>query len=119
MPSENIGACGTPESLNADDQEWFTGLEMAILYIKHVCGPAPTDCTVEITDQEHELGTYSEISLTWEQGSLSEGEWKYLNRCQMALLEFESAMDLHSLDPKRVREKFVEFEKIRDKRGRI
>src|SRR5205809_7814195 len=119
MPFENIGACGTPASLSADDQEWFIArLEMAILYIRHVCGPPPLGCDVEITHHEHDLGTYSEISLTWEQGTLFEAEWKYLNRCQMALLEFESAMNWYSLDPNRVREKFVEFE-TRNEEGQI
>ena len=102
MGRETIGQCGTSSETGI---EWcWIQMEMAILYLKHVCGPPPRGCDIEITGNDHDLGTYYDISLTWDgPGMLGSAEQKYIRECELALEIFEEAMPWDKLDPAQVR----------------
>ena len=106
MGRESIGQCGTSD---ASTRWCLTQMEMAILYLKHVCGPPPRGCEVEITGNDHELGTYYDISLTWDgPGTLGATEEKYIRKCELALEIFDEVMPWSDLDPIEVRQRLQE-----------
>ena len=63
LPVEIIGEAGTPGA----DREWISAeCELAIKHPKKVCGEPPPEMELEVQWQEHELGEYPTIVLTWE-----------------------------------------------------
>lgn len=77
------------------------------MYLKHVCGPPPRGCEIEITGNDHDLGTYYDISLTWnDPGTLGPVEENYIRKCEIALQAFESVMPWDDLNPVEVRQQF-------------
>ena len=63
MPVEMIGEFGTPGA----EREWIVAeCENAIKHLTKICGVPPPEMELEIQWQEHELGEYPTIVLTWE-----------------------------------------------------
>jgi len=63
MPVEIIGEAGTPGA----SREWIDAeCELAIKHLKYVCGEPPPEMELEVQWQEHDLGEYPTIVLTWE-----------------------------------------------------
>ena len=85
MPTELIGEVGTEGA----EREWIVAEgQLAIKHLKKVCGEPPPEMELEIQWQEHELGNYPMIVLTWEdamRGAPSE----YIDRCERALTAHE------------------------------
>ena len=86
MPVEMIGEFGTPGA----EREWIVAeCENAIKHLTKICGVPPPEMELEIQWQEHELGEYPTIVLTWEdamRGAPSE----YIARCEKALTAYEN-----------------------------
>jgi hypothetical protein len=86
MPVEFIGEFGTPEA----DREWIVAeCELAIKHLVKVCGEPPPEMELEIQWQEHDLGEYPTIVLTWEDG-MRGAPWEYIERCEKALAAYEN-----------------------------
>ncbi len=85
MPSEIIGEVGTPGA----EREWIAAeASLAIKHLKKICGEPPPEMELELRWQEHELGIYPLIVLTWEDG-MRGAPAGYLEKCEDALFEFE------------------------------
>ena len=85
MPSEIIGEVGTPGA----EREWIAAqATIAIRHLKKVCGAPPPEMELELQWQEHELGSYPVIVLTWED-AMRGAPGEYLEKCESALLDFE------------------------------
>jgi len=81
MPSEIVGEFGTPGA----DSEWIEAEgKSAIKHIVKICGEPPPEMQLEVIWQEHELGPYPVIGLTWEDPSRGV-PWNYISRCETAL----------------------------------
>lgn len=81
MPVEIIGEFGT----SGAEREWIVAeCELAIKHLKKVCGEPPPEMELEIEWQEHDLGTYPQIVLSWEDG-MRGAPSKYIAKCQDAL----------------------------------
>jgi hypothetical protein len=86
MPTEIIGEFGTPDA----EREWIIAeCELAIKHLAKVCGQPPPEMELEIQWQEHELGSYPTIVLTWEDG-MRGAPWDYLEECEAALTAYEN-----------------------------
>ncbi len=90
MPVEIIGEFGTPGA----EREWIVAeCENAIKHLTKICGEPPPEMELEIQWQEHELGEYPTIVLTWEdamRGAPSE----YIARCEKTLTAYENGEEL-------------------------
>jgi hypothetical protein len=85
MPVETIGEFGTTGA----DSEWLQAQgELAIRRLKEYCGEPPEEMELEIVWQEHDLGSYPLICLTWED-EMRGTPWKYIARCEAALSAWE------------------------------
>lgn len=85
MPIEIIGEFGTPGA----ETEWLQAQgTLLIRHLQKICGNAPPEMELEIVWQEHDLGTYPTIGLTWEDG-MRGAPWPYISRCQEALAAYE------------------------------
>jgi hypothetical protein len=85
MPVEIIGEVGTAGA----EREWLAAqASIAIKQIIKKCGPPPPEMELELLWQEHDLGDYPVIALTWEDG-MRGAPSKYISRCQDALFEHE------------------------------
>ena len=63
MSVETIGEVET----SGASREWIVAeCELAIKHLKKVCGEPPPEMELEVQWQEHELGAYPLIVLTWE-----------------------------------------------------
>src|SRR5215471_9090679 len=90
MPVGIIGECGTPGA----EREWIAAeCELAIKHLKKVCGEPPEEMELEIQWQEHELGEYPTIVLTWDD-AMRGAPWNYLSRCEAALAAYENGGEL-------------------------
>lgn len=90
MPIEIIGEFGTPGA----DREWLSAqATLAIRHIIKTCGPPPPEMELEVQWQEHDLGGYPLIVLTWEDG-MRGAPSNYLSRCEAALAAYENAGEL-------------------------
>jgi len=86
MPVEIIGEFGT---LGAH-REWLSAqATLAVRHIVKTCGPPPPEMELEVQWQEHELGSYPLIVLTWED-AMRGAPGKYLEKCEAALFDFEN-----------------------------
>jgi hypothetical protein len=86
MPVEIIGEFGTPEA----EREWIVAeCELAIKHLVKACGEPPPEMELEIQWQEHDLGSYPTIVLTWEDG-MRGAPWEYIERCEEALTAYEN-----------------------------
>jgi len=85
MPTELIGEFGTPDA----EREWIVAeCRLAIQHLKKVCGEPPPEMKLEIQWQEHELGEYPVIVLSWED-AMRGAPWDYIARCENALTAYE------------------------------
>jgi hypothetical protein len=85
MPSEIIGEIGTAGA----EREWVAAqASLAIKHLKKTCGEPPPEMELELHWQEHELGSYPLVVLTWED-AMRGAPGEYLERCEEALFEFE------------------------------
>jgi len=86
MPVEIIGEAGTPGA----SREWSDAeCRLAIKHLKKVCGQPPSEMELEVQWQEHELGEYPTIVLTWED-AMRGAPWEYLEKCEEALTGYEN-----------------------------
>ena len=90
MPVEIIGEFGTPGA----EREWIVAeCENAIKHLTKIRGVPPPEMELEIQWQEHELGEYPTIVLTWEDG-MRGAPWNYIARCEAALTAYENGGEL-------------------------
>jgi len=74
MPTEIIGEFGTPGA----SSEWIEAQgKLAIKHVKKVCGEPRPETEFGIVWQEHELGNYPVVGLTWEDPYRGT-PWKYI-----------------------------------------
>ena len=88
MPVVHIGEFGTPGA----SREWLSAqATLAIRHIVKVCGPPPMQMELEVQWQEHDLGSYPLIVLTWEDGAYGPRgvPEDYVERCVEALEAYE------------------------------
>lgn len=87
---ESIGSCGDGQLPH--ERDWIVFCqEIAIAYIRHVCGDPPKLWDIEIEWWDHELGSYPEICLTCDE-SPAGVPWAYHARCERALSVFDEAV---------------------------
>jgi hypothetical protein len=85
MPTELIGEVGTEGA----EREWIVAeCKLAIKHLKKVCGEPPKEMHLEIQWQEHELGNYPMIVLSWED-AMRGAPSDYIARCESALTAYE------------------------------
>lgn len=90
MPTEIIGEFGTAGA----EREWIVAeCELAIKHLKKVCGEPPPEMDLEIQWQEHDLGSYPTIVLSWED-PMRGAPCNYIARCEAALAAFENGGEL-------------------------
>jgi len=66
MPVEHIGEFASRPTAS---REWNSAkATLAIRHIVKVCGPPPPEMELETQWQDHDLGSYPLIVLTWEDG---------------------------------------------------
>lgn len=95
MPRESIGQCGCAQY---PDRRWITAeLELAICYIRHACGEPPPGYVLEILWQQHDLGEYATVGITWD--GPCEAPWDYISRAEDALERFDQAVSWSDLAP--------------------
>jgi hypothetical protein len=63
--------------------------KLAIKHLKKVCGEPPSEMDLEIQWQEHDLGIYPVIVLTWED-AMCGAPGDYIERCEEALTAYEN-----------------------------
>jgi hypothetical protein len=86
MPVEIVGEFGTPGAT----REWLSA--QAVVAIRHLvktCGPPPPEMELEVQWQEHELGSYPVIVLTWED-AMRGAPGDYIDRCEEVLTDYEN-----------------------------
>jgi len=85
MPVEIIGEFGTPGT----EREWIAAeCELAINHLKKVCSEPSPQMDLEIQWQEHDLGDYPVIVLTWDD-AMRGAPWDYIARCEAAVTAYE------------------------------
>jgi hypothetical protein len=61
---------------------------LAIKHLKKICGEPPPGMELEVQWQDHELGEYPTIVLTWEDATRGP-PWTYFETCEEALKKHE------------------------------
>ena len=85
MPTKLIGEFGTPGA----SREWISAqATLAIRHIVKICGELPPEMDLEVQWQEHELGSYPTIVLSWED-AMRGAPWEYIEKCDVALTAYE------------------------------
>jgi hypothetical protein len=91
MGREFIGECpGWGDDPESDDLE----TELAIKYIKQTCGKPPRGVDVQVTLEDHELGSYPVISVVWDD-SVTEDPDEYIGKCVEAFERFDLPEEIH------------------------
>jgi hypothetical protein len=91
MGREFIGECPGPgEDPELDDFE----AELAIKYIKQACGKPPRSVDVQITMEDHELGSYPVISVVWDD-YITDYPGEYIAKCIEAFERFDLPEEIH------------------------
>jgi hypothetical protein len=86
MGREFIGECPySGEDPQVDNYE----TELTIKYIKKECGPPPRGVNVEVTLEDHELGSYPVISVVWDDSIVGYPD-EYIGKCMEAFERFET-----------------------------
>ena len=71
------------------EREWIVAeCELAIKHLEKVCGEPPPEMEIEIQWQEHDLGEYPTIVLSWED-AMRGTPWEYIEKCSVALAAYE------------------------------
>jgi hypothetical protein len=110
MRREIIGECpasGEDPELNDCETELMTK------YIKQECGPPPREVEVQVTLEDHELGSYPVISVVWDDGE-TEYPAEYVQKCIEAFERFELPEEIHRKGSERMdflREMYADMEK--------
>ena len=91
MGSEFIGEC---PGLGDDPESDHLETELAIKYIKQACGEPPSGVDVEVTMQDHELGSYPVISVVWDD-SVTGYPDEYIGKCIEAFERFDLPEEIH------------------------
>ncbi len=87
MSWENIGSVNTGQL--PGDEAWIEFCQnLAIQYIKLVCGEPPPGATLGILSHDHDLGVYTSIGVYSEYSTASD----YVSSCENALDVFDSAI---------------------------
>ena len=85
MPTEIIGEFGTAGA----EREWIAAeCELAIKHLTKVWGEPPPEMEIEIQWQEHDLGEYPTIVLSWED-AMHGTPWEYIEKCAVVLTAYE------------------------------
>jgi hypothetical protein len=88
MGHEFVGECfADPETVSQE-------MELAIKYIKHMCGETPPGVDVQITYEDHELGSYPVISVVWDDYVTGYPE-DYIQKCIEAFERFDLPEEIH------------------------
>lgn len=92
MPWESIGSVDTGQL--PGDREWIEFCQnLAIQYIKLVCGAPPTDAKLGLMSHDHDLGSYTTIGV-YSDYSIP---FDYVSDCENALEVFDSAVSWEEL----------------------
>lgn len=105
MPSEHISDCGIGEMPH---ERWLITecLQWGIDYLRLTVGE-PDGFTLEVLWQEHDLGEYPYIGVTWDSGAAqppAEYRWKW----ERALKVFDDAIAWSELHPAQVSDRLDE-----------
>ena len=91
MGREFIGECSPSD----DDPEFEDReTEMAVKYIKQACGEPPPGVDVQVTSEDHELGSYPVVSVVWDD-SICEYPDEYIGKCIEAFERFDLPEEVH------------------------
>jgi len=91
MGREFIGECpAAGEDPEFDDYE----TELAIKFIKQACGEPPRGVDVQITWEDHELGSYPVISVVWDD-FVTGHPGEYIGKCIEAFERFDLPDEIH------------------------
>ncbi len=112
MPWESIGDCGDGQVPKETDWLVFE-LQMGIMYLKQVCGGPPKGYELVLMWHTHDYGDYPTIGISWED-STRDAPWEYIQKCEIALSEFDSAVNWDKIKPEIVRERFAVEEREDD-----
>jgi hypothetical protein len=88
MGREFIGDCFTDPQLGTHE------MELAIKFIKRECGEPPGGVDVQITREDHELGSYPVISVVWDDYEAGYPE-DYIQKCIEVFERFDLPDDVH------------------------
>lgn len=92
MGWEDVGSVDTGQI--PDDIHWIEFCQdLAIRYIRFVCGDPPPGSSLGVMQNDHDLGSYPSIGV-WSEFS---PEFDYVNACERALDTFNSAIDWEML----------------------
>jgi len=109
MPWEHIG-----DNFNGywpEDSKWISiQANLAIEYLKFICGDPPEGCKLDMSMREHELGDYPTISLWWGDDLSQYPPMEYVNKCQNVYDAWNSKINWSELSPDNFREKDVDDE---------
>jgi hypothetical protein len=91
MSRELIGECSTAgEDPKLDSYE----MELAIKYITQACGEPPHGVDVQVTLEDHDLGSYPIISVVWDD-FITEYPGEYIGKCVEAFERFDLPEEIH------------------------
>lgn len=92
MSWESIGSVDTGQL--PGDESWIEFCQnLAIQYVKLVCGELPPGATLGIMSHDHDLGSYTSIGVYSEYSTSSD----YISACENALDVFNSAVSWEEL----------------------
>lgn len=81
-------------------------LELAVVYIKGVCGEPPKGCEVGLMWGENDYGDYATVGVWWDSQQQQEASRDYIAKAEVALRMFDDAVRWRDLDPEAVQERF-------------
>jgi hypothetical protein len=91
MGREFIGECSpSGDAPELDDYE----MELAVKFIKQVCGKPPRGVDGQITLEDHELGSYPVISVIWDD-YITDYPGEYIGKCVEAYDRFDLPEEIH------------------------
>jgi len=91
MGREFIGESpGSGEDPEFDDYE----AELTINYIKQECGDPPRGVDVQVTLEDHDLGSYPVLSVVWDE-SVTEYPDEYIGNCIEAFERFDLPEEIY------------------------
>lgn len=92
MPWESVGDVNTGDSMG--DSAWIEfAQDLAIQYVKFVCGDPPAGSELGIMWHDHELGSYPTIGVYSEFSP----DFDYIHKCEEALEKFDDAISWSEL----------------------
>jgi len=92
MGREFIGDCPVSgEDSGFDDYE----TELTIKYIKQESGQSPHGVDVQVTWEDHELGSYPVISVVWDDYTIEYPD-EYIEKCMEAFERFDLPEEIHA-----------------------